>query len=94
MVDGCDHLYGRLRRFVEQYTKAQKESEKKGLSGRKRSTENVIIEEDSEYIGMTVRELEEAQHVAVAIILRNDILVLPEDNVKIEAGDTIVYQNI
>ncbi len=80
--------------FVEQYTKAQKESEKKGLSGRKRSTENVIVEEDSEYIDMTIRELEESQHVAVAIILRNDILVLPEDNVKIEAGDTIVYQNI
>ena len=80
--------------FVEQYTKAQKQSEKKGLSGRRRSTENVIVEDDSEYIDMTVRELEESQHVAVAIILRHDILVLPEDNVKIEAGDTIVYQNI
>ena len=80
--------------FVEQYTKAQQRSEKKGLSGRKRSTENIIVEDDSDYIGITVRELEEKHNVAVAIIIRNDILVLPEDNVRVEAGDTIVYQNV
>lgn len=80
--------------FVEQYTKAQKESERKGLEGRKRSTENVIVDSDSEYIGLTVRELEENEMVAIAIIIRNDILVLPEDNVRIEAGDTIVYQSV
>ena len=81
--------------FVEQYTKAQNASEKKkGLGGRKRSTENVIVEDDSEYIDMTVREVEEKYNVSIAIIIRNDILVLPEDNVRVEAGDTIVYQNM
>ena len=79
--------------FVEQYTKAQKESEREGLEGRRRSTENVIVDESSPYIGRTVREVEEEKRVSIAIILRNDILVLPEDNVKIEPGDTIVYQN-
>lgn len=79
--------------FVEQYTKAQKESEREGLEGRRRSTENVIVDESSPYIGRTVREVEEENRVSIAIILRNDILVLPEDNVKIEPGDTIVYQN-
>ncbi|MBR0516085.1 MAG: ion transporter [Eubacterium sp.] len=79
--------------FVEQYTKAQKESEREGLEGRRRSTENVIVDESSPYIGRTVREVEEENRVSIAIILRNDILVLPEDNIKIEPGDTIVYQN-
>ena len=79
--------------FVEQYTKAQKESEREGLEGRRRGTENVIVDESSPYIGRTVREVEEENRVSIAIILRNDILVLPEDNVKIEPGDTIVYQN-
>lgn len=79
--------------FVEQYTKAQKESEREGLEGHRRSTENVIVDESSPYIGRTVREVEEENRVSIAIILRNDILVLPEDNVKIEPGDTIVYQN-
>lgn len=79
--------------FVEQYTKAQKESEREGLEGRRRSTENVIVDESSPYIGRTVREVEEENRVSIAIILRNDILVLPEDNVKIEPGDMIVYQN-
>ena len=79
--------------FVEQYTKAQKESEREGLVGRRRSTENVIVDESSPYIGRTVREVEEENRVSIAIILRNDILVLPEDNIKIEPGDTIVYQN-
>ena len=79
--------------FVEQYTKAQKESEREGLVGRRRSTENVIVDESSPYIGRTVREVEEENRVSIAIILRNVILVLPEDNIKIEPGDTIVYQN-
>ena len=79
--------------FVEQYTKAQKESEREGLEGHRRSTENVIVDESSPYIGRTVREVEEENRVSIAIILRNDILVLPEDNIKIEPGDTIVYQN-
>ena len=56
--------------------------------------ENIIVEKDSPYIGMAVRDLEEKYHVSVAIIIRNDILVLPEDNVKIEAADTVVYQSI
>ena len=80
--------------FVEQYTKAQNEAKKQGLKGRKRSTENIIVEKDSPYIGMAVRDLEEKYHISVAIIIRNDILVLPEDNVKIEAADTVVYQSI
>ncbi len=80
--------------FVEQYTKAQNESKKSGLEGRKRSTENVIVEDDSPYVGMLIRDVEEEYNVAIAIVIRNDILVLPEDNVTIESGDTVVYQSL
>ena len=80
--------------FVEQYTKAQNQAKKKKIEGRRRSTENVIVESDSPYIGDTIRKVEDDYKISVAVIIRNDILVLPEDNVVIEEGDTIVYQHI
>ena len=80
--------------FVEQYTKAQNSSANYGLSGAKAQTLSVTVTEDSPYIGMMVGEMEDKYNVAVALVLRGELMVLALDNVTIMQDDIILYREL
>ncbi len=75
--------------FVEHYTKVQRSEV---VSRRRTSTLAVNINTASGQAGKTVEEVEAAEGVSIAVIVRDGAVLLPDEGVKLKSDDTIIYQ--
>lgn len=57
-----------------------------------KNTVSFIIEEDSPHIGQTIDEIERTYAVTVAAIVRDGMIILPTDAVRILGKDMLIYQ--
>ncbi|MCR5033229.1 MAG: ion transporter [Lachnospiraceae bacterium] len=73
--------------FVEQYTKLQKH--RPGS----RNVATVIVDENSPYLGHTIGEVEKDFNLEIHTLMRDGVLILPTDAVRLKAQDTVVYEN-
>ena len=77
--------------FVEHYTRLQKSQETEEY---KKSTAAILVEANSAYTSRTVREAEEAEHMVVTALIRDGMVVLPEDSIRIKAGDVLIQTRL
>ena len=76
--------------FVEQYTKAQN-----AASSLEVSINTVIVDIDSKWIGLTVREIEEQYHMVIVVVRRNNTLLQPGEDYRVQMKDVLaVYHKI
>lgn len=78
--------------FVESYMEMQQGS---GLQDpAARSTVSLTIDAQSPYVGCAVWELEKTNRITIAALVREDAVILPTDQMKVKAGDMLIYQTI
>ena len=76
--------------FVEQFTKnenAVKEFRDMGQIG------EVYIDEDSELLYKTIGEIHKSYDMKIYLLLRDELSVLPEDNITVYEGDILVTRS-
>lgn len=73
--------------FVEQYTKLQKDKNTELIRG----TICLNADEDSHMIGLNMEQLFDIYDIVPLVIIRDGMVVIPTDDIKIKEGDTIVY---
>ena len=74
--------------FVEHYTRLQKSQE---VEEYKKSTAAILVEPNSSFANRTVREAEDAEHTVITALIRDGMVVLPEDGIRIKAGDVLIH---
>jgi voltage-gated potassium channel len=74
--------------FVEHYTRLQKSQE---VEEYKKSTAAILVEPNSSFANRTVREAEDAEHTVITALIRDGMVVLPEDGIQIKAGDVLIH---
>ena len=74
--------------FVEHYTRLQKSQE---VEEYKKSTAAILVEPNSSFANRTVREAEDAEHTVITALIRDGMVVLPEDGIRIRAGDVLIH---
>ena len=77
--------------FVEHYTRLQRMQD---AAENKKSTSAILVEPDSDYADRTVKEVETMHQVCVTALIRGDLVVVPEDNVKVRAGDVLINMKL
>lgn len=75
--------------FVEHYTKMQRNRLKEASC---KFTGSIFVEKKSRDIGKLIGELEENYGVNIVIIIREGVIILPTDEVRAKAGDTLIYR--
>lgn len=70
--------------FVEQYTKAQISESSSDVV-----LQTVIVDIDSRWIGMSVKEVFDEFGVHIVLVKRNDHLMQPNDNYRVEMKDAL-----
>ena len=73
--------------FVEHYTRIQKSVE---AADYKSSSAVIIVNEASPYISRTIKEVEDMNEVCVTALIRGELVVIPEDTIKVENGDVLL----
>ncbi len=73
--------------FVEHYARLQRMQDAENY---KKSTAAILVDEDSNYARRTVKEIETIHQVCVTALIRGDLVVVPEDNVKVQPGDILI----
>ena len=77
--------------FVEHYTRLQRMQD---AAENKKSTSAILVEPNSDYADRTVKEVETMHQVCVTALIRGDLVVVPEDNVKVRAGDVLINMKL
>ena len=73
--------------FVEHYTRLQKRDE---VEEYKKSTASVLVEENSVFVSRTIREAEEMQQLVITALIRDGMVVTPENQIRIRPGDILI----
>ena len=74
--------------FVEHYTRLQKSQE---VEEYKKGTAAILVEPNSSFANRTVREAEDAERTVITALIRDGMVVLPEDGIRIKAGDVLIH---
>ena len=74
--------------FVEQYQRKSNISDLKDMDIR----EIAEVFVDRTYAGKTVKELEEAHHITIYLVLRDDLSVLPKENTILRLNDIMIIR--
>lgn len=77
--------------FVENYTKMQKI---RLNAAKNKSAGNIIVEKKSKDIGKLIAEIEENYRIDIVVVLRDGVTVLATDDVRVKAGDVLIYREI
>ena len=77
--------------FVEHYTRLQRMQDAQEY---KNSTAAILVEPDSDYSERTVKEVETLHQICVTALIRDGLVVVPEDSVKIHAGDILINMKL
>lgn len=75
--------------FVERYTDMQKQSKPRDSV---RGTVSVTVDDDSPFVGQTVKAAEDRYKVDILVFIRDGAVIVPVDLTEIMAGDTLIYQ--
>ena len=74
--------------FVEQYQRKSNISDLKDMDIK----EIAEVFVDRTYAGKTVKELEEAHHITIYLVLRDDLSVLPKENTILRLNDIMIIR--
>ena len=77
--------------FVEHYTRLQRAQE--AVEYRK-STAAILVEPKSDYAQRTIKEVETMHQICVTALIREGLVVIPEDSVKVQAGDILINMKL
>ena len=77
--------------FVEHYTRLQRMQD--AVEYRK-STAAILVEPDSDYAERTVKEVEAMHQIFVTALIRGGLVVIPEDSVRVQAGDILIHMKL
>ena len=77
--------------FVEHYTRLQRMQD--AVEYRK-STAAILVEPNSDYAERTVKEVETMHQISVTALIRDGLVVIPEDGVKVRAGDILIHMKL
>ena len=73
--------------FVEHYSRMQRSVE---AAQYKNSAAVILADRDSPYVKRSVREIEEMNAVCVTALIRGELVIIPEDSVRVEEGDVLL----
>ena len=77
--------------FVEHYTRLQRMQD---AIEYKKSTAAILVEPDSDYSKRSIKEVETMHQICVTSLIRGGLVVIPEDSVKVQAGDVLIYMKL
>ena len=77
--------------FEEHYTRLQRLQDAEDY---KKSTAAVLVEADSTFSQRSIKEVETMHQICVTALIRGDLVVIPEDNVKVQPGDVLIYTKL
>lgn len=73
--------------FVEQYTRMKQRDMEQP-----KTQVTMMIEEGSPYAGRSIAEIESEYSLNVAVVVRQGAILLPTDNITLQAGDSVVLE--
>lgn len=77
--------------FVEHYSRLQRSVE---AAEYKNSSAVILADKSSPYAGRRVKEIEEMNAVCVTALIRGELVIVPEDTVRIEEGDVLLVMKL
>ena len=77
--------------FVEHYSRMQRSVE---AAEYKNSSAVILADKASPYAGRRVKEIEEMNAVCVTALIRGELVIVPEDTVRIEEGDVLLVTKL
>lgn len=77
--------------FVEHYTRLQRLQDAEDY---KKSTAAVLVEADSSFSERSIKEVEAMHQICVTALIRGDLVVIPEESVKVQAEDILIYTKL
>ena len=77
--------------FVEHYTRLQRMQDAQAY---KKSTAAILVEPDSDYSERSVKEVETMHQICVTALIRDGLVVVPEDSVRVRAGDILINMKL
>ena len=77
--------------FVEHYLRLQRSVE---AAEYKNSSAVILADKASPYAGRRVKEIEEMNPVCVTALSRGELVIVPEDTVRIEEGDVLLVMKL
>jgi TrkA-C domain./Ion transport protein. len=77
--------------FVEHYSRMQRNLV---AADYKSSSAVILASEASPYVSRTVKEVEEMNNVCVTALIRGELVIIPEDPIKIENGDVLLVMRL
>ena len=77
--------------FVEHYSRMQRSLVAEDY---KSSSAVVLADEASPYVSRTVKEVEEMNTVCVTALIRGEMVIIPEDPIKIREGDILLITRL
>lgn len=77
--------------FVEHYSRMQRSVE---AAEYKNSSAVILADKASPYAGRRVKEIEEMNAVCVTALIRGELVIVPEDMVRIEEGDVLLVMKL
>ena len=77
--------------FVEHYSRLQRSVE---AAEYKNSSAVILADKSSPYAGRRVKEIEEMNAVCVTALIRGELVIVPEDTVRIEEGDVLLVTKL
>ena len=77
--------------FVEHYTRMQRSI---AVAEHKSNSAVILVDEASLYRGHTVKEVEEMRQVCVTALIREEMVVIPEDPIQIREGDVLLVTKL
>ena len=75
--------------FVERYTVMQNQNRPRGNV---RGTVSVTVDEESPFVGQSVKTTEEEYKIDILVFIRSGAVIVPVDSTEIAVGDTLIYQ--
>ncbi|MBQ6293747.1 MAG: ion transporter [Lachnospiraceae bacterium] len=73
--------------FVEHYSRLQRSVD---AAQYKNSAAVILADRDSPYVDRSIREIEEMNAVCVTALIRGELVIIPEDSVRVEEGDVLL----
>ena len=77
--------------FVEHYSRLQRSVE---AAEYKNSSAVILADKASPYAGRRVKEIEEMNAVCVTALIHGELVIVPEDTVRIEEGDVLLVMKL
>lgn len=77
--------------FVEHYTRLQRMQDAEEY---KTSTAAILVEAESSFAERTIREVETMHQICVTALIRGGMAVIPEESVKVQAEDILIYMKL